>query len=88
MKLRLEVPFPDGSIHGYRMCFDKCSSYFFDIPNQIYLVAFKVHNHLYEVKYFLYECNEIGFYNFRSLKELYNFIQNILKTKLFGAVQK
>ena len=88
MKLTLEVRFPDRSIHQYGMCFDECSCNILDIPNQIYLVVYKVHNHLYEVKYFLYECKEIGFYNSRSLKEMYNFIQNILKTKLFNVVQK
>ena len=88
MKLRLEVPFPDRSIHCYCMCFDECSCEIIHIPNQIYLTVFKVHNHLYEVRYFLYEQKHIGFYSFRSLKEMYNFVQNILETKLFVDVQK
>ena len=88
MNLEVSIRFPDGVNHIYGMDFYRCSYNIIFIPDEIYLAAYKIHNHLYEVRYFLYKSKEIGFYSFRGLKEMYNFVQNLLKVKLFDVEQK
>lgn len=88
MKLDISVRFPDGVHHQYGLDFDGYSCNIIDIPDEIYLIVHKVHNHLYEVSYFLYRQKTIGFESFRGLKEMFDFVQNLLKTKLFDVVQK
>lgn len=88
MKLDVLVRFPDGSNHLYGLDFYGHSCNIIDIPDEIYLIVHKVHNHLYEVRYFLYRQKTIGFESFRGLKEMFNFVQNLLEENLFNVVQK
>ena len=88
MKLDILVRFPDGSYHQYGLDFDGYLCNIIDIPDEIYLEVYKVHNHLYGVRYFLYRQKKIGFESFRRLKEMFNFVQKFLKENLFDIVQK
>ena len=41
-----------------------------DVEDVCYMVAKKVHDHLYELKYFIYKNKNLGMRSFRGKKEL------------------
>ena len=87
MKREFFVTTPKGKIYSLCFCFVDFSFNVIDIPDVIFLQVYKVHNHLYDVRYFLYEKRYIWTTSFKTFKEMYLEVQKILKEDLHCAIQ-
>jgi len=88
MKAEVGYLHSDGVVRFYSCSFEKSCCNVICIPNEVYIRMVKIHCHRYEVKYFLYEKLELSFCEFRSLKEMFRFVQNLLEENLSDIVQK
>ena len=78
---------PDGKIYHAGFCFIDFSINVIDIPDVIFLQVHKIHNHLYDVRYFLYEKRVICLTSYKTFKEMFFGVQKIIQEDLRCAIQ-
>lgn len=87
MKKEFFITLAEGKTYICSFCFIDFSFNTVDIPGVIFLQVHKIHNHLYDVRYFLYEKRVICMTSCKSFKEMYFEVQKILKEDLHCTIQ-
>ena len=77
----------EGDTYCVSFNFLNCSINTLYLRDVLFLSAYKIHAHLYEVRYFLYEKKVICITSFKTFKEMCFEIQKILEEDLHLFVQ-
>lgn len=79
MKKDILIPLKDNSYWCFSLNLIDRVPYIVDLPDICYFRFYKYHDHRYEFAYFVYNPRYLGFYEYRSKKELYCAVQKLLK---------
>ena len=84
MNYRISIPTIEGFLKIFYLDFcEYRMSRKFKVDNVCIIEVFKIHDHRYDLKCFFYKTEYIYCYDeFRSKKELYGAIQNLLQENL------